>query len=100
MQVIIRTRCPRCGRMQNSEVVMRRKCVYCGHTFILFPKNEKARVYGIVRGTYKAYMKQANQIWWKLEAQRRNRKIRRRNLGKVSNKLTQKNLVTDYFVNN
>ena len=70
MPVIIKTRCPHCGSEQNSYVVIRRKCVYCGRTFILFPKNQRARVYEIVSGSYQDYLAEMNRVYHKLRKYR------------------------------
>jgi len=78
MAVIIKTRCPYCGMEQNSLVVARKRCVYCGHLFLIYPKNERARVVGIVKGSYEDYMREASAVCRRLEAKRRERRLKRK----------------------
>lgn len=72
-EIIVLTKCPYCGRFQKSRVAMRKRCVYCGRSFVLFPKNEPARIYKIMHGNYTEYMYEANKVV------RRLNKIRSRN---------------------
>jgi len=70
MVVVVRTRCPECGKFQNAILSARKRCVYCGHRFLLFPKRERARVYEIIEGTYDEYLREMNKIYWRLEKRR------------------------------
>jgi len=38
-------RCNKCGKTQRiAKLSKTHKCVYCGHTFTIFPKRSKSRV--------------------------------------------------------
>ena len=77
-EVVVLTKCPHCGRFQNSRVVIRKRCVYCGKSFILFPKGEPARVYKIMHGNYTEYMYEANKVVRRLnEIRSRNKLVSR-----------------------
>jgi len=78
MRVVVKIRCPHCGRTQHSYVVARKRCVYCRKTFTLYPKNEKSRVVEIVQGTYTQYMHEANLVVKRLNERRNKDKLRKR----------------------
>lgn len=70
MEIVVKTKCPKCGKYQNVVLSARKRCVYCRHRFLLFPKNRRARVYSIVQGTYEQYLVEMNKIYMKLEKKR------------------------------
>ena len=56
MSYKIWVKCPKCGRLQRSLLVKSHKCVFCGHTFVLFPKRNKSRI-AKVEGNFQEYLK-------------------------------------------
>jgi len=56
MNYKIWVRCPKCGRIQRSSLAKSHTCVYCGSTFVIFPKRSKSRV-AKVEGDFQAYLR-------------------------------------------
>lgn len=61
-ELILKVICPKCGREQKTTSIKKRVCVYCGHSFSIFPKGKKSRVSGIVKGNYELLVKRFYKV--------------------------------------
>jgi len=53
--------CPKCGRKMATLSFKTKKCIFCGHTFTIFPKKGRSRVVE-VKGDYQLYLKDVQKI--------------------------------------
>jgi len=57
----IYVRCPHCGKIQPALTFKTKKCIFCGHSFTIFPKRGKSRVVE-VKGDYQLYLKDVQRF--------------------------------------
>lgn len=60
-ELILRIRCPRCGRQRNTSSIVMARCFDCNHSFRIFKKG-RSRITGIIKGNleplHKMYYKE------------------------------------------
>ena len=54
-KLVLLVKCPNCGGVQKCETIKRRTCIYCGHSFVIFPKDKRgnfrsSRIVKILKG--------------------------------------------------
>jgi len=54
-------RCPYCGKEQPTLTFKTKKCIFCGHSFTIFPKRGRSRV-SRVDGDYQLYLKDVQKF--------------------------------------
>ncbi len=62
MPYVIYVVCPKCYNEQITTSFKQKRCVYCGHSFIIFPQNSRPRI-SRIEGNIKEF--QLDYLRWK-----------------------------------